>query len=418
MKHLILIVLCLIASIATAQNESQDITTSETVEKGDHDHRVASEEMIATSDHQDGDNHGDGNDHGDGDNHEDGNETGLVELSEQSAKLAGITISRIEPQAFMESISAPGEVQLNQYSSADVTSLVDAVVVKRHAQLGDAVTKNQSLVTLASVEVAQAQGALKIAASEWRRAGKLGKSTIGAKRYTEAEVAYQQARLTLSAYGLDAAQISAVSSNKSIGTLGQFNLTAPLPGTILRDDFRIGQHIDAGQRLFLLADESQIWIKANLSPSRASTIKLGAAVQVSMGDHWHDGEVIQKHHLLDEQTRTVPIRIAVNPAGEHHHPGEFVQVSISLLNPDEGAKTVVSSLVVDESALIQNENKEWTVFVEEKKGHFRQTVISRGASRGAQVAISGIPVGTKVVTQGAFFLASELAKGGFDIHNH
>jgi len=345
--------------------------------------------------------------------HEDESEEGVVELSHESIRTAGIQIKTLTMEVLPEFISAPGEVQLDQYSSAEVTPLIDAVVIKRHARLGDEVEVGQALVTLASVDVAAAQGELRIAAAEWKRVQKLGQAAVSAKRFTQAEVAYEQARLKLSAYGLDNKQINAVASRSSKGSLGQFNLNAPVPGTVLRDDFRVGQRIDAGQSLFLIADESQVWVQANLSPHQAKNIRIGVPVRVNMGGHWHDGSVIQKHHLLDEQTRTVPVRIAVEPNNEHHHAGEFVQVEISI-----ETESTESMLIVPESALMQDDEGSWTIFVEFKEGHFKQTGILRGPERGGKVPISGIEPGTSVVTEGAFFLAAELAKSGFDIHNH
>ena len=67
---------------------------------------------------------------------------------------------------------------------------------------------------------------------------------------------------------------------------------------------------------------------------------------------------------------------------------------------------------------MQDDAQNWTVFVAEKPGHFRQKIVERGMTRGSLVAITGISEGTSVVTSGAFFLASELAKSGFDIHDH
>jgi hypothetical protein len=32
--------------------------------------------------------------------------------------------------------------------------------------------------------------------------------------------------------------------------------------------------------------------------------------------------------------------------------------------------------------------------------------------------ISGITAGTNIVVKGAFYVAAEIAKGGFDAHNH
>ncbi len=352
--------------------------------------------------------------HGDvHDGHEDEPEEGVVELSEDSLTVAGIKISILTMELIPEFISAPGEVQLDQYASAEVTPLVDAVIVKRHARLGDEVEAGQPLVTLASVDVAVAQGELKVGATEWQRIRNLGRTAVGARRYIEAEVAYEQARLKLSVYGLDEKQIEAVASQRLKDTLGQFQLNAPVPGTVLRDDFRVGQRIEAGQSLFLIADENRIWVEANLSPDQARNVDIGMLVRVKMGAHWHDGWVIQKHHLLEEQTRTVPVRIAVEPDNEHHHAGEFVQVVITL--PVASGEP---ALVVSESALMRDDEGKWTVFVEFKAGHFKQTRIRRGRARGGKVPISGIAAGSSVVTEGAFYLAAELAKSGFDIHNH
>lgn len=355
--------------------------------------------------------------HEDHEDHEE-HKPGLVELSEASMAIAGIKIETLTLQTLAETVSAPGEVKLNQYTSAEVVPLIDAVVIQRHARLGDTVEAGQKLVTLASVDVAGAQGQLRVASSEWQRARKLGEAAIGAKRYTEADVAYQQARLTLGAYGLDTRQIDATATGKLGDTLGQFDLTTPVKGTVLRDDFRIGQRIEAGEQLFLIADETQIWVQASLSPDQTDDINVGAIASVNMNGHWHIGKVIQKHHLLDEQTRTVPVRIAVQTNGEHHHAGEFVQVLIDLTHNDSSSESGNQTLVVPESALMQDDEQNWTVFIQEKPGHFRQAIVIRGVTRGAQVAISGIEKATVVVTHGAFFLASELEKSGFDIHNH
>ena len=391
--------------------------------EGNHDEEAGHDDHDSEGDHGEAghDDHDSEDDHDEEvghDDHDEDSEPGVVELTEASAKIAGISTSAISLQTFSETVSAPGEVQLNQYTSAEVVPLIDAVVIERHARLGDVVDAGQKLVTLASVEVAGAQGELRIASSEWQRARSLGRASVGAKRYTEAEVAYEQARLTLGAYGLDTQQIDATVLGKLGGKLGQFELTAPVAGTVLRDDFRNGQRVEAGDQLFLIADETQVWIEANLSPRQADSINVGANVSVNMNDHWHPGEVIQKHHMLDEVTRTVPVRIEVESDDEHHHAGEFVQVSIELVNQGSEAETQEQTLVVPESALMQDDEQNWTVFVQERPGHFRQTVVERGVTRGTSVAISGITEGTVVVTQGAFFLASELAKSGFDIHNH
>jgi len=58
------------------------------------------------------------------------------------------------------------------------------------------------------------------------------------------------------------------------------------------------------------------------------------------------------------------------------------------------------------------------VFVEETPGKFEPKEVELLRRVADQVVIAGLPPGTRVVTTGAFFVQSELAKGGFEIHNH
>ena len=350
--------------------------------------------------------------HGEAD-HEGGAAAGVVELSAASIRAAGIRVTVLEPEVLPEFISAPGEIQLNQYRSAVVSPLIDAVVVRRLARLGDVVEAGQHLVTLSSLEVAAAQGELMIRATDWERVRKLGRESVSAKRYIEAEVAYQQARLRLLAYGLDEEQVGAIAGGNLKSALGEFDLHTPLAGTLVRDDFRVGERVEAGRSLFVVADEDHVWVEANLTPHQAEKTEIGMPAEINIAGDWHHGTVIQKHHLLDEQTRTILVRIALEPGEEDHHPGEFVQVAIALHGA--GTETV---LVAPEAALMRDGAGNWTVFVELEQGHFKQTRVSRGAAHRGKIPISGIAAGTPVVTEGAFYLAAELAKSGFDIHSH
>ena len=61
---------------------------------------------------------------------------------------------------------------------------------------------------------------------------------------------------------------------------------------------------------------------------------------------------------------------------------------------------------------------DWTVFVEEETGVYQPHEVELGRSLGKWREISGIPEGEAVVMEGAFFVASQFAKGGFDPHGH
>ena len=58
-------------------------------------------------------------------------------------------------------------------------------------------------------------------------------------------------------------------------------------------------------------------------------------------------------------------------------------------------------------------------FVEQDEaGEFKAVEVDVKHFSNGSAIIEGIKPDTRVVTQGAFFVQSELAKGGFEIHNH
>jgi len=68
--------------------------------------------------------------------------------------------------------------------------------------------------------------------------------------------------------------------------------------------------------------------------------------------------------------------------------------------------------------LIRSADGDWVVFVEDHPGEFKAVEVEIGRAFGNYREIIGLSNDSRVVTQGAFFVASEIAKGGFDPHNH
>ena len=339
--------------------------------------------------------------------HEEGHNESEVAIQATARELVPIITEKLQRQPLAITITAPGEVRFNEYKSADISPLIDSNVVERLAQLGDKVDASQPLVTLISVEVAQAQGDFDVANREWKRVEDLGSNTVGSKRFTESRVAYEQARIRLATYGMTEQDINEIESGKNSLPLGQFQLKAPIAGTVLSDSFKLGQRIPAGQTLFLISDESSVWVEAHLAPGSASGVEKGMPARVRLADKWHEGVVIQRHHLLEEETRTIPVRIELQlPENEDHHRGEFGQVEIVTSHTSP-------MLAVPESALAQDDEGQWVIFVENEADIFTRTPVIRGENYGDLVAIDGIEPGSTIVTEGTFFLAAELAKSGF-----
>jgi len=354
--------------------------------------------------------------------HEEG---GLIKLSPAQIKQAGIHTTVLRLQAKQQVITAPGTVAFNGYSIADVTTLVDAVVHARHVRLGDAVKKGQNLVTLNSTTLATAEATyLRTLAEYHRNKQELARLHTLAEKKIISQARLQQsesnnqatkanlaaAKATLFSYGLNQREVSRLLKQKVYGLL---TLRAPHAGTVVADDFRLGQHLAAGSRLMQVVDESHVWVEINVPEVQRDLIRVGqsASVQRKGSTQQHTGRVITLHHQLDAVTRTAGVRLEIQNIHDLLHPGMFVQAEIAIAAGD-------TALLIAEQA-VQRQGSELIVFVEEEPGHFERREVAVGkANMGMVALLKGVKAGEAVVIEGAFVLVSELAKAGFEVHNH
>ena len=210
---------------------------------------------------------------------EEGGTAGPVKMDDAALKAAGITLQTLRPSSLSEELRAPGEVVDSAYGTTLITPRVAALVVRRHARLGDEVRAGAPLATLASVEVSDAQADLRIAEQEWRRVSALGREAVAGRRINEAKIAVDRARAKAQAYGLPG------SSSGSVN--GQFTLSAPHAGRITEDEFVVGERIEPGKALFRLVDESTVWVDATLPSGVVSRrVSRRASVRVPRSPWW------------------------------------------------------------------------------------------------------------------------------------
>ena len=335
-----------------------------------------------------------------------------AELNDAQRRMAGIETLAVSRRAIGAPINAPGEVTLNAYRTTKVTPRIAAQVVKRHVQLGDRVKKDQPLVTLSSVEMAQAQGALLEAETELRRVEKLGRKVVSEKRFIAAQVAFQQAQARVRAYGMTRTQIAALIKNgDAANATGDFQLLSYQDGTVINDGFVVGELVAPGHVLLEISDESSLWVEARLTPEEAAGVAIGAAARVKAGGTWLPGTVTQSRHTLDEATRTLAVHVEIPNPDDALHPGQFVNVIIEGRNTQQG-------FLVPLAAVLRGADGDWQVFVETAPGRFEPREVEVLQTIGDQMLIDDLAEGATIVSKGAFFVQSEIAKSGFEVHNH
>jgi len=330
-----------------------------------------------------------------------------LQLSDDQMTLANIKVDRLELRTVNYQLYAPAEIKANDYISYLVSPRVDSVVLRRHVALGDHVKKGQALVSLFSETVADAQARYSITHAEWQRVQKMGRQAVGDRRYVAARSEFKAAYGRLLAFGLSEESIKSLSEESE--TLGEYTLIAQASGVVLTDEFHQGQRVESGDALMELADEKELWAEARLAPTQQLNLPVGTKAKVKVGNDLYSAKVTQEAHIIDRETRTRVVRLLVKNSADRLHSGMFADVYFTFA-------TEYPILAVPEEALTRSVDGDWTVFVEREPGEFRAQEVEPGRSLGKWREISGIEVGSRVVIEGAFFIASEFAKSSFDAH--
>lgn len=329
-------------------------------------------------------------------------------LTQEQIQAAGIIVEPLQSEIIHSVVKAPGVVFFNTYKTASITPRISAQVMDCHVVLGEKVRVGQTIVTLSSIEMAEAQGALLVADQEWKRVKKLGRKQVPENRYTQAEINFGLARVRVKAYGMTDSQISELLKSEDFSKAnGIFELVATRGGTVLSENYILGQIVESGHELIRITNESSLWVVANAPSSTTSKIHIGNNARIFFGDQVFPSKVIQLYHSLDEATQTSGIRMAVENAHEILQPGMLVDTQIE-------ASTKLNIFSVPESAVLRN-GSGWIVMIQTESGEFRsQQVILERVSHGRAI-ISGIKELTNVVVKASSFAWSELEKN--DLQN-
>jgi RND family efflux transporter MFP subunit len=181
-------------------------------------------------------------------------------------------------------------------------------------------------------------------------------------------------------------------------------MNAPRDGVVVEKNVVEGQMVDAGMRLYRLADLATVWIQAQIYEQDLPFIKLGQEAVVSLASQPEPkfrGRVTYIYPTVDEKTRTARVRMEFHNPGYFLKPGMYATVELaSELSP--------SALLIPDSAVLRSGEKN-TVFVALDKGHFEPRAVALGprAEGGMYEVLSGLREGERVVTSGQFMLDSE-----------
>lgn len=192
--------------------------------------------------------------------------------------------------------------------------------------------------------------------------------------------------------------------------LAWYPLRAPFDGTVIEKHLTLGEKHNDEAGAFTVADLSSVWVSIAVYQKDLPYVKKGMRVTVASegGMPAMEGTVAYVASIVDEKTRTALARVVLpNPDG-NIRPGLFVSARIAIGHE-------VASVAVPKSA-VQKMGEGPVVFLDTSEG-FTPSPVSLGRSNESLIEVlSGLEVGQRYVTLGAFELKAQIVTSGLGAH--
>jgi cobalt-zinc-cadmium efflux system membrane fusion protein len=184
------------------------------------------------------------------------------------------------------------------------------------------------------------------------------------------------------------------------------SLRAPFDGRVITRKITRGEVIETQQKLFTVADLSDVWVVGNVPEKDVEFIRKDLKVNVIVFAYPHaivPGTITYIGDVLDPATRTMRLRVTVLNPDRLLKPEMFATVLV-YASPTPDALTVPLEAV-------QSGPTGTMVFVQRGTNDFEARMVKVGSEQGEVVTVlEGVSAGEQVVTKGSFVLKSEMER--------
>lgn len=368
-----------------------------------------------------------------------------LHLEEKAALACGISTEKVSRRTFRNTFRVAARSVPDPEASAHVGTPVAGRIRELRAQIGVRVHPGDVLAVLDSPELGEAQAdylqksdAIRSARipldplrSSYERAKALLESSAGGSM-TRTEVERREVELRNAEAELGRAEAGQRAAENRLRVLGvsheefdrlartgeiatTLELKCPVQGTVVDREATLGQFVSAGgEKLFVIADLTRLWVIADLPEARLADVALKQQVRVEFKAVGVEstGEVLLFGSEVSSVTRTLPIRIALRATDERLRPGLFADVEI-----DAGQKDgVAAQLLAVPRDAVQTVGGRPVVFAavkDEPWTFVAKAVVLGPASEGHVAILGGIEEEDEIVVHGAFYLKADLGKAAF-----
>lgn len=347
---------------------------------------------------------------------------GKVEIDPALLADGRVKVMAVEKRRLDGEVALAGDAVPAEDGEAEVGALVAGRVATLEVAEGDRVKRGQVLARIespdagrATADVLAARGRAVTAAHKLERQLALEKQGATSQNAVdEARAEDQAARADLAAARTRATTVGAgePASGDARGVAVRVAVRAPIDGVVVRRDAVLGGPVSIDRSLFRLVDPTKLLVRARLPETRAAAVAEGAAAVLrprnagGMEVAPCEAAVVSTFGVVDEATRTIPVRVRPSGPCPWLLPGAWVDVAVRAASAPAAAGPV--GLFVPAEAVVEVRSVP-TVFVAgDRPGVFMARPVRPGGSAGASIAIdAGLAEGERVVIAGALLLKGE-----------
>jgi cobalt-zinc-cadmium efflux system membrane fusion protein len=320
--------------------------------------------------------------------------------------LRSLLIDTVKEASALSEINLTGSIAADENKMVKIYPMVSGIAHDVHVQLGDVVSKGQTLAIMKSAEMAgftkdyiSAEADLRSAKRTLESTRDLYKSGLASQKdFEEAQSDYDKA----------------VAENKRAGAVVSINksndqgyiVKSPISGFVIEKNLNDNMQVraDNSANLFTVADLSDVYVLINVYESDISNIQVGDPVKIttlSYPDQIFRGKIDKIYDMLDPDNKVVKARVKIENPGNKLKPEMFANVTIK-------AKSGEDLPVIDTRALIFDNDKDYVIVVDGKaKVHVQQIQIAKRVENRAYIR-AGLKPGDRIVASRQLYLFESL----------
>jgi cobalt-zinc-cadmium efflux system membrane fusion protein len=341
-----------------------------------------------------------------------------VELSD--SQLASVKVEPVGEREFPVEKSAVGSIDFNEEMTLPVFTPYAGRIIGLFARVGDDVKNGQTLFTIDSPDLLNAEstliaaaGVLELTTRNLARLRELYKTRAVSQKDLEQAVSDQQTaegalragRDSVRLFGKTDAEIDRIVAERMADPT--LVVPSPITGRVTDRNAAPGLYVQPGNAPapYSVADISTMWMLANVAETDSPAFRVGQDVKVKVSafpGRDFDGKITTIGAMVDPTTRRVLVRSDVKNPRDELRSGMFANFVIRTGDP-------VRSIAVSLDGVVREGDGTMTVWVTADRRRFTKRTVKIGLQReGYRQILQGLQVGELVATEGALFLSNAL----------